>query len=290
MDINKLLAENQTELLQGGTVGEVTRINDYVLKTQRKWERHGDPDCWRREYDMYVSGFDKTIPHIKIPQCYHVSMDGDITYILMEYIDGRTGVDEIGIDELAFTANKIGQFHREYRDNKLPWLRDFPAVISSYDLWYGKMKDRPYEPDFIFLNDYTDRKDEIFRSFTALPRTLCHGDVHHDNIILRGDDVYLIDWDSAGFGYMGEDAVDMLCEAFVYSDREIALMDEFRDRIIAAYCDGAGIKLDAVMVRNLFMMSWGFRIAALSFYYHDNPTQRQRCADILRFMSDSPQF
>ena len=299
MDISKLLSENQTTLLQGGTVGEVTLIKggdfNYVLKTQRKWERHGDPDCWRREYDMYVSEFEKTIPHIKIPQCYHKSTENDTTYILMEYINGCTGVDEIGVDELSYTANKIGQFHREYRDCNLQWLRDFPAVISSYDLWYGKIKDRLHESDFPddirrLLNDYINRKDEIFRSFTVLPRTVCHGDVHHDNIILLNDDVYLIDWDSAGYGYMGEDAVDMLCEAFVYSDRDIALMSEFRSQIIAAYCDGAEITLDETMVKNIFMMSWGFRIAALFFYYHDNLNMRQRCIDILRFMSDAQRF
>ena len=299
MDIEKLLSENESELLQGGTVGEVKLIkgdnSNYVLKTQRKWERHGDPDCWRREYDMYISEFEKTIPHIKIPQCHHKSTENDTTYLVMEYINGRTGVTEIDIDELSYTANKIGIFHREYRGHNLPWLRDYPAVISSYDLWYGKIEDSLHEPDFpddirCLLNDYTARKDEFFHSFNVLPRTVCHGDVHHDNIIILDNDVYLIDWDSAGYGYMGEDAVDMLCEAFVFSDRDITLMGDYRKRIIDAYCDGAEITLDDTMIKNIFIMSWGFRIAAKFFYYHDNPNMRQRCIDILRFMSDSPLF
>jgi Phosphotransferase enzyme family. len=298
MDIKKLLSENESELLQGGTVGEVKLIKgdnfNYVLKTQRKWERHGDPDCWRREYDIYVSEFEKTIPHIKIPQCYHKSTENDTTYLVMEYINGRTGVENIDVDELSYTANKIGKFHREYHNCNLPWLRNYPAVISSYDLWYGKIKDSLHESDFpddihCLLNDYTARKDEIFHSFNVLPRTVCHGDVHHDNIIILDDDVYLIDWDSAGYGYMGEDAVDMLCEAFIYSDRDVKLMSDYKKRIITAYCDGAEITLDDTVIQNIFIMSWGFRIAALWFYYHDNPNMRQRCIDILRIMSNSPQ-
>ncbi|MGE5579462.1 MAG: phosphotransferase family protein [Bacillota bacterium] len=47
-------------------------------------------------------------------------------------------------------------------------------------------------------------------SIGNLPLTLCQGDVHHDNLIFRdapnGPDIYLIDWDSAGYGTMGDGA------------------------------------------------------------------------------------
>lgn len=54
-----------TEKLQGGTVGDIRLITGIavtsdgeklpykiVLKIQKKWERYGDSDSWRREYDL----------------------------------------------------------------------------------------------------------------------------------------------------------------------------------------------------------------------------------------------
>ena len=59
----------QARPLKGGTVGQVRLITGLthtedagrqpfrlVEKTQQKWERPGDPDSWRREYDLYRSG------------------------------------------------------------------------------------------------------------------------------------------------------------------------------------------------------------------------------------------
>ena len=63
-------ADYTDERLDGGTLGDVrlvtgtaTDINGksipykVVFKTQRQWERYGDPGSWRREYDFYKSDF-----------------------------------------------------------------------------------------------------------------------------------------------------------------------------------------------------------------------------------------
>jgi thiamine kinase-like enzyme len=78
------------------------------------------------------------------------------------------------------------------------------------------------------LNDYATRAESLLDTLDKLPLTLCQGDLYHDNFIfkpgLNGTDIYVIDWDSAGYGRMGEDAVDVLMEAFVYSDRDVSLI------------------------------------------------------------------
>ena len=60
----------QTTSLQGGTLGDVQLLSGdaqtangciqafrIVLKTQKHWERPGDPGSWRREYDLFESAF-----------------------------------------------------------------------------------------------------------------------------------------------------------------------------------------------------------------------------------------
>jgi hypothetical protein len=87
-------AAYETELLQGGDVGEVYKISGkaltddgshsftLVLKNQKKWDRHGDPGCWRREYEIYRHGlYQKLLQTIKLPQCYLLEDSGDMTHI-----------------------------------------------------------------------------------------------------------------------------------------------------------------------------------------------------------------
>ena len=116
--------------------------------------------------------------------------------------------------------------------------------------------------------------------------------IKHDNLIFRESagetDIYLIDWDCAGYGYMGEDAVDVLMEAFVYSSRDVALLPDFKQKIIDGYCEGVRSRgIDFAMcntlVRDIFALAWGFRIANLYLFYKDE-LPKKRCIEILQAM------
>jgi tRNA A-37 threonylcarbamoyl transferase component Bud32 len=309
-------AEYASEVLHGGTVGEVCKVSgkastkdgaqpfSLVLKNQRKWDRHGDPGCWRREYDIYKDGLDRRLfPSIKMPRCYLLEETADSTHIWMEYVEGATGSEQLGAPELALTAERLGELQAEFHLNgqrDLPYMRNYPAVRSSFDLWWRYMRE-PLSagidgfPDEVrqTLNDYAVRADALLDSFDNLPITLCQGDVHHDNLIFRetpdGPDIYLIDWDSAGYGRMGEDAVDVLMEAFVYSSRPVSLLPDFRRRILEGYCRGArehgvDLAMSNDQARDTFALAWGFRIACdyLSFHKKGRPTGRS--VEILQAM------
>lgn len=303
-------ADYTTEVLEGGTLGEVAKLTGtaktvsgeapfvIVRKKQGKWERHGDPECWRREYELYSSGFPARLPAgLLIPAAHCISAGEEETVIYMDYISGRTGSAEIGIEELKRAAELLGEAQAAMRPqggDRLPCLRQFPAVRSSADLWwiiFGKQISGHIDgfPEDIrsILFDYASRAPEILSALETLPVTVCHGDVHHDNIIIDGrGDTYLIDWDCAGYGYMGEDAVDMLCEAFVYSARDTALMPGYREEIISAYCRGArraGMEyaMDAETVRSIFALSWGLRIAER---FTLKKSEQPRCTGILTAM------
>lgn len=303
------------ETLQGGTVGDVQKLTgkaiteqgphpfQLVLKTQKQWDRHGDPGCWRREYDLYQAGIQNHLPTgLCMPRCLLLEEGDAYTRIWMAWLTGRTGNEHVNAQELALAAERLGAmqaaFH-QHRKEPFRCLRPFPAVHSSYDLWGGQMKGKLAEgiegmPEDIrqCLLGYAARADTVLQSFKALPRSVCHGDVHQDNLFFSEYSgqpiVHLIDWDSAGIGYMGEDAVDMLMEAFVYSQKDIALMPGFQRQIMAAYEQGAesqGVRLQLSdsLVRDLFALAWGFRLAE-HFFYHKKAEDKQRFLQILRLM------
>lgn len=311
-------ADYTAKLLQGGDVGEVYGITGtaelggtqqpfaLVLKKQKQWHRHGDPDCWRREYEIYRHGLDRALlPVLHLPACYLLEESETMTCIWMEYVEGATGWEQLQLEDLALAAERLGELQAEFHlhgPRDLPYLRAFPAVRSSFDLWWGYAKKplasaRDDFPESLRqrLNDYAARAASLLASFDALPRTLCQGDFYHDNIFcLRQPEaarISVIDWDGAGYGHMGEDAVDILMESFVYSERDLSLLPVFRREIIAAYGRGAknrglDFQLSDELVRDLFALAWGFRIASLNLNHYKEDHARRRCLDILRLMLD----
>lgn len=123
LGMNIIRASYQSEQLQGGTLGDVRLVTGIavtdnggkvpykvVLKTQKKWERPGDPESWRREYDMYVSDFGKLFSDsFRWPACYHAEINGDALQIWMEHIDGKSSRD-LTIEDLEFAAKELGRF------------------------------------------------------------------------------------------------------------------------------------------------------------------------------------
>lgn len=314
LQTNVTNVDYEQELLQGGTVGEVYRLRgtahtvngsmplDMVLKIQKPWERSGDPGSWRREYDIYHSGAYRHWPkQLRLPQPYLLEETAQDTRIWMEAIEGATGSQQLHVEELSLTAGRLGAFQAIYHqrgDMGLPFMRPFPAAQSSFAYWWGRMEPllrkgiEGFPDDLrLALLECAEESESNQERLSALPRTLCQGDVHHDNLFLdrRNEVVYLIDWDTAGYGYMGEDAVDMLLEAFVYSDRDVTLLPMYRQSIVKAYVEGAAkegiaLQLPEDLIRGLFALSWGYRVADLYLYYEKGNPQRNRCLDILRAM------
>lgn len=114
---------NKTKSLKGGTLGDVRLVSGmaktaggrklpyrFVLKTQKKWERPGDPDSWRREYDLYTSKFGAVFTEaFRWPKCYHAEIDGDRMHLWMEYIEGASG-GKLTIEMLERAALEWGRF------------------------------------------------------------------------------------------------------------------------------------------------------------------------------------
>ncbi len=151
---NIIRANVRTKQLQGGTVGDVRLVTGLaetmdgeelpykaVLKIQKKWDRHGDPDSWRREYDLYKSDFGQIFTDsFRWPELYHAEMNGDEIQLWIEYIDGLSG-DRFDIEMLEFIAAELGRFQGKLYNRPdmlkiINCLSEPDTLRKNYEQWH----------------------------------------------------------------------------------------------------------------------------------------------------------
>ncbi|MCM3628186.1 aminoglycoside phosphotransferase family protein [Paenibacillus glycanilyticus] len=256
-------ADYQTLSLQGGTVGKVYLVTGIaetvdgkklpyriVLKIQKKWERYGDPGSWRREYDLYSSDLGATFSQaLRWPICYHAELNAEENeyQLWLEYMDGVSGLDLTG-DMYEKAALELGRFQgRLYAEQ--PAVLNCLTNLSHADLMkqtYLHYRSWPVVYDYIrsedcefqlhvrqMLIDIDEHADEIFARIENLPLVLCHRDFWVTNLIYADGNITLIDWDTSGWGYLGEDLASLTAD-----EPDIDHMAEYYRRCVPAYYKG----------------------------------------------------
>ncbi|MBE5965405.1 MAG: GNAT family N-acetyltransferase [Lachnospiraceae bacterium] len=314
------LADYQTKQLQGGTLGDVRFVTGMaetvdgdklpykiVWKKQEKWERPGDPDSWRREYDLYQSNLGATFtPALRWPECYHSELqDGNIE-LWIEYIDGVSGSD-LTIEMLEQAALELGRFqgrnikqHDKLRN--ISCLGDTGFLEREFSQWHtqsftydflisepchipGFLKEMLKNGDIQLIDgksfeysclrsrscdipenlkqmimDIDDRKDELFDKLKNLPIVLCHRDFWNENIFFTDGVIRLIDWDTAGWGVLGEDIASLIVDGM-----DIEQFEENYRRLVPAYLKGLSEYMVVPAVEEMYtlemiLIKFGYRI------------------------------
>jgi hypothetical protein len=105
-----------------------------------------------------------------------------------------------------------------------------------------------------------DNKEAIFDQLKRLPIVLCHRDFWNENIFFADGKIIAIDWDGAGWGYMGEDIASLIADGIDPDDFE-----EYCRRLIPAYHRGVSEYLDISAIENFYIkemiiIKFGYRI------------------------------
>jgi hypothetical protein len=208
-------AEYKTKRLHGGTVGEVHLVTgvavtdggeklpyNVVLKIQKKWERYGDPDSWRREYDLYTSDFATLFTDsLRWPECYHAEMNEEESewQIWMEHIDGVSGYD-LTMEMFMCAAYELGKIQGKLYVEKPAFLQMLSNLSKTEDLKNYYLHYRSWKKlyDYIrsggceipkhlrqMLIEVDDKVDEIWRRIEKLPIVLYHRDFWVTNIFTK---------------------------------------------------------------------------------------------------------
>ena len=252
--------------LQGGTVGDVQLLSGtahtadgealpfhVVLKTQKKWERWRDPNSWRREYDFYKLDLSEAFSSaFRRPECYDAEFSEEGTRLWMEYIQGVSG-DDLTVPMMEKAAYELGLFQGRLHAQPsclagAANMRDVNARETHFRHWKPKNLEYSYIrsadcpiPKHLrdMIIDIDSRADDIFQRIRKLPVVLYHGDYWTENIIYANDTIAALDWDTAGWGYLGEDIVSLITD-----ETNPALWAEYKAKLIPAYFKGISAYMD----------------------------------------------
>ncbi|MFD0871543.1 aminoglycoside phosphotransferase family protein [Paenibacillus residui] len=288
LDKTIIRADYQLKELQGGTVGDVWLVTGMVetsdgenlpykmvWKTQKKFERYGDPESWRREYDLYASDFQKLFfDSFRCPECYHAEINGDEIQLWMEYIDGVSGLN-LTSEIYERIAEELGRFQgRLYTErpkvlqnlsslSKVEFMKNYYLRYRSWNVLYDYVRSDDCEiPKHLckMLIDIDNHADEIFRRIEKLPIVLCHRDFWVANIFYSDSKIVLIDWDTAGWGYMGEDIASLITD-----EADVRHMIEYYQKCIPAYYRGFSEYADVSHISDhciydIILVMFGYRL------------------------------
>ncbi|WP_422660510.1 phosphotransferase family protein [Paenibacillus sp. EC2-1] len=304
-------ADCHTIPLQGGTVGDVCLVTGtaeaadgeklpyrIVLKTQKKWERYGDPGSWRREYDLYTSDLGATFSDtFRWPICYHaeINAEEDQFQLWLEFINGVSGLDLTG-DMYEQAALELGRYqgklyaeqpavlqsltnlsHADLMKNTYLHYRSWPLV---YD--YIRSEDCEF-PQHLrqMLIDIDEHADEILARIENLPLVLCHRDFWVTNLIYADGTIALIDWDTSGWGYLGEDIASLIAD-----EADIDHMVEYYKRCVPAYYKGFSEYTDASSIADhcvyeLILLMFGYRLVE-GYLHTENDDEKKNLVHTLQ--------
>lgn len=288
LEVDIIDATYQSKQLHGGTLGDVqlvTGIADtaqerkipyrLVMKTQKKWERYGDSDSWRREYDLYMSDLGMVFSDSFCwPKCYHAELNNDETRIWMEYIDGVTGLN-LTSEMFERAAEELGRFQGMLYAkqqtlsqnitnlNKVGFIKDHYFHYRSWKELYDYIRDENNGiPRHVckMLIDIDENADEIFNRIERLPVVLCHRDFWVNNIFYTDSKIVLIDWDTTGWGYMGEDIASLIAD-----EADVDHMVEYYNKCVPAYYKGFSSYVDVShisdhCIQELILVMFGYRL------------------------------
>lgn len=290
--------------LQGGTVGDVHLVSgvaetndgrtfayEVVLKIQKKWNRPSDSESWRREYDLYTAGIDDVFCNrFSWPTCYHSEIHETETRLWMEYIQGVSGMD-MTVDMYEKAAYEIGCFQGRIHATEQPVLQNVRNLSSvdfaknsyyTYRSWtdtYEYIRSETCTlPEHIrkMIIDIDNRADALWQEIEKLPTVFCHRDYWNTNIFCHDHKVNLIDWDTSGWGHIGEDIASLIAD-----ESDVEQMLEYYKRCVPAYFKGLSEFMDVsdmciTYIHDLILLMFGYRLVR-GYQFAAPEAEREMC-------------
>lgn len=131
------------------------------------------------------------------------------------------------------------------------------------------------------LIDIDENEKTVWERIKKLPIVLCHRDFWVTNIFYKDGKIVLIDWDTAGWGYLGEDIASLIAD-----EADAPNMVEYYHKCTAAYYKGFSEYADVThitdnCVRELTLAMFGYRLIEW-FINAESPEEKALQIDTLQ--------
>jgi hypothetical protein len=212
---------------------------------------------WRREVLAYETGLLASLPGaLRAPRCSLLAPRDDGSVALwLEDLGGASATDW-NLERYAVAARHLGHTQGSYVTTiALPdepwlsrnWLRSYVTqrdgdlhLLDDATSWRdpriaGAFAGPPIEQATAMRHD----QPRFLDALDALPRTLCHLDLHPANLFADGDErTVAIDWSFVGIGAIGEDAGNLVPDAVLDFHVPAARIDDLHAAVASGYAAG----------------------------------------------------
>ena len=220
-------------------------------------------------------------------------LPGDIQVDLFEWIDGeQLGSIEAGItDEASVTATyrTIGELAAQVHNQAVSWQLPPGFVRHAWDA-EGLAGEQPFWGQFWKIaasskseSDLLERgRDAVFVELSQLAKSpgtysMIHADFAPENLLVEGDQVRLIDFDDAGFGWHLFELVTSL-----YFIRGEQYFDRAQDALIKGYREHRQLTDEQLELLPLFFLARAFTYVAWVHTRHETETAQELTPMLLR--------
>lgn len=133
------------------------------------------------------------------------------TWLVVEYLEGGLRVNRTPRDGMLTAARWIGAFHAEQERRHDRVERLVPEYDLDYYLGWIERTVSNVESPPAWLAKLRDHAEAVFAPLLDRPQTVIHGEYYPRNILVVGQTVFPIDWESTAVG-AGEIDLAMLTE------------------------------------------------------------------------------
>lgn len=183
---------------------------------------------WRREALAYRAGLlDEGAGGLRPARC-HLELDlGDEIHLWLEDVRGLPG-HQWPVETYGEAALRLGRFQGTWAlARRLPderwlghrWLRAYTErraaewASRAVDWSNPELRAVIGDADTAKLGRLWERLESNLQIVEAMPRTLCHCDLHPQNLFRGEGETVLIDWAFVGAGTLGEDAGNLVLDS-----------------------------------------------------------------------------
>lgn len=216
----------------------------------------------------------------------------------------NTDITRATVDMYEKAAYALGCFQGRIHATEPSVLQDMTNVSNvdfaknsyyTYRSWkethaYTRSENCPL-PEHIcnMIIDVDNRADALWHEIEKLPVVFCHRDYWVTNIFYQDKGVRLIDWDTTGWGYIGEDIASLIAD-----ESDVEYMLEYYQRCVPAYYKGLSeymdvSQMDKHYIYELILLLFGYRLVR-GYQFAESEAARVLCLRTLEQIYEMGQY